>query len=100
MQQRYVLTIWDLYKMSGSDVCGGETVIAIMDGEQEIDRITINGKCQGQNGYRRCYTGKPGLTARLILGVGSISFESHSTDSALAAVGRGLSEDWGSRKPT
>ncbi|MCX5511335.1 hypothetical protein [Pseudomonas sp. BJa3] len=74
MQQRYVLTIWDLFTMSGSDVSGGEAVIAIMDGDQEVDRITISGKCQGQNGYRRSYTGKPGLTARLTSGPKALSF--------------------------
>lgn len=73
MQQRYMLTIWDLFTMSGSDVSGGEAVIAIMDGDQEIDRITISGKCQSQNGYRRSYTGKPGLTARLISGPEALS---------------------------
>ncbi|PZW77324.1 hypothetical protein DFS21_10983 [Pseudomonas sp. 2848] len=61
MQQHYVLTIWDLFTMSGSDVCGGEAVIAIMDGDQEVDRVTISGKCQSPSGYRRSYTGKPGL---------------------------------------
>lgn len=100
MQQRYMLTIWDLFTMNGSDVCGTEAVIAIMDGDQEVDRMTLSGKCQSPNCYSRSYTGKPGLTARLVSGAGSISFESHSTDSALASVGRGLSEDWGSRKPT
>lgn len=100
MQQSYVLTIWDLVTMNGSDVCGGEAVIAIMDGDQEVERVTVSGKCQSPNGYRRSYMGKPGLTARLVLGVGAISFEARNTDSTLAEVGRGLREDWGSGKPT
>lgn len=74
MQQRYVLTIWDLFTMNGSDVCGGESVIAIMDGDQEVDRITVSGKCQSPSGYRRNYTGKPGLTVRLISGPETLSF--------------------------
>lgn len=74
MQQRYVLTIWDLFTMNGSDVCGGEAVIAIMDGDREVDRVTVSGKCQSTSGYRRSYTGKPGLTARLISGPEALSF--------------------------
>lgn len=74
MQQRYVLTIWDLFTMNGSDVCGGEAVIAIMDGDREVDRVTVSGKCQNPNGYRRSYTGKPGLTARIVSGPGRIQF--------------------------
>lgn len=72
--QRYMLTIWDLFTMKGSDVCGGETVIAIMDGDREVDRMTLSGKCQSPNGYRRRYTGKPGLTARILSGPGRIQF--------------------------
>ncbi|MBX8528562.1 hypothetical protein K5D32_02745 [Pseudomonas cichorii] len=99
MQQRYMLTIWDLFTMNGSDVCGGEAVIAIINSGQEVDRIIVSGKCQGTSGYRRSYTGMPGLTARLVSGAGSISFESHNLDRELAAVGLGLSEGWGSGKP-
>lgn len=72
MQQLYVLTIWGLFTMNGSDVCGGEPVIAIMDGDQEIDRITVSGKCESPSGYSRNYTGKPGLAARLVSGPGRI----------------------------
>lgn len=100
MVRSYVLTIWDLCTMNGNDVCGGEAVIAIMDGDQEVDRIPISGKYQGQNGYRRSYIGKSGLTARLVSGVASISFEFQNPESAFAVVGLGLSEDWGSGKPT
>lgn len=74
MQQRYMLTIWDLFNLNGSDVIGGEAVIAIMDGDQEVDRITISGKCQSPNCYRRSYTGKPGLAARLVSGPDTLSF--------------------------
>lgn len=74
MQQSYVLTIWDLFTMNGSDVCGGEAVVAIMDGDREVDRVTVSGKCQSTSGYRRSYTGKPGLTARLISGPEALSF--------------------------
>lgn len=74
MQQRYVLTIWDLFMINGSDVCGAEAVIAIMDGDQEVDRMTLSGKCQSQDGYRRSYTGKPSLAARIVSGPGRIQF--------------------------
>lgn len=80
MQQSYVLTIWDLFKVRGSGVCGGEAVIAIMDGDQEVDRVTVSGKCQSPNGYRRSYTGKPGLTARLISGPKALSFAWDKSD--------------------
>lgn len=74
MQQSYVLTIWDLFKVRGSGVCGGEAVIAIMDGDREVDRMTLSGKCQSPSGYRRSYTGKPGLTAQLVSGPDALSF--------------------------
>ncbi|WP_256659309.1 hypothetical protein [Pseudomonas sp. F16(2018)] len=80
MQQRYVLTIWDLFTMSGSDVSGGKAEIAIMDGDQEVDRMTLSGKCQSPNGYCRSYTGKPGLTARLISGPKALSFAWDKSD--------------------
>lgn len=75
MQQRYVLAIWDVFTMSGSDACGAETVIAVIDGEQEVDRFIVNGKCQNPDGYRRGYDGRPGLSARLVSGPGRISFD-------------------------
>lgn len=99
MLQNYTLSIRDLLSMSGSDACGAQAVIAITDGEKEVDRITITGKCQSPDGYHRSYTGKSGLTARLVSGVGSISFESHNPDRILDSVGMGLSEGWGSGKP-
>lgn len=99
MQQNYILNIRDLFSMSGSDAGGAQAVIAITDGEKEVDRITITGKCQSPYGYSRSYIGKPGLTARLVSGIGSISFESHSPDRVLDSVGLGLSEGWGSGKP-
>lgn len=74
MQQRYVLTIWDLFTMNGSDVCGGEAVIAIMDGDREVDRMKFSGKRQSKEGYSRAYSGKPGLTAHLSSGPEGMSF--------------------------
>lgn len=75
MQQRYVLTIWDLFTIKGSDVCGGEAVIAIMDGDREVDRVTLSGKCRNPVGHRRSYTGQPGLTGRIVSGPGRIAFK-------------------------
>lgn len=74
MQQRYMLTIWDLFTMSGDEVCGGEAVIAIMDGDQEVDRLTVTGRCQRPDGYRRSYMGKTGLSAQLVSGPEALSF--------------------------
>ena len=74
MQQSYVLTIWDLFTMNGSDVCGGEAVVAVIDGDQEVDRFTISGKWQSPSGYRRSYTGKSGLTALLLSGPDGLSY--------------------------
>ena len=39
---------------------GAEAVIKIMDGEREVDLLTISGKRQNPNGHSRSYTGKPG----------------------------------------
>jgi len=75
MQQHYMLTIRKLFSMSGSGVYGAEALIAIMDGEREVDRFTVSGKCQNPNGYRRSYTGKPGLHVQHISGPGRITFE-------------------------
>ncbi|MFF3704689.1 hypothetical protein [Pseudomonas qingdaonensis] len=72
--QRYILTIWGLFSKNGSDVCGAQAVIAIMDGEQEVDRFTISGKWQSPSGYRRSYTGKSGLTALLLSGPDGLSY--------------------------
>lgn len=72
--QRYMLTIWGLFSKNGSDVCGAQAVIAIMDGEQEVDRFTISGKWQSPSGYRRSYTGKSGLTALLLSGPDGLSY--------------------------
>jgi len=74
MQQRYMLTIWGLFSKCGNDVCGAQAVIAIMDGEQEVDRFTISGKWQSPSGYRRSYTGKSGLTALLLSGPDGLSY--------------------------
>ncbi|MEE1869085.1 hypothetical protein [Pseudomonas auratipiscis] len=99
MQQNYVLTIRDLLTVKGGDVCGGEAEIAIMDGDQEVDRLIVSGKCREPSVYSRSYSGKPGLTARLVSGVGSITFESHDQDATLASVGLALGEGWGNEKP-
>lgn len=74
MQHRYMLTVWDLFTTKESDVCGAEAVIAITDGDQEIDRVMISGKCESLSGYSRGYTGKSGLTARMVSGPGRIGF--------------------------
>lgn len=99
MQQSYVLTVQDLFTMKGDEVCGGEAVIAIMDGDQEVDRVIVSGKCREPSVYSRSYLGKPGLTARLVSGLGSITFESHGQDATLASVGLALGEGWGNEKP-
>ncbi|MDS9879473.1 hypothetical protein RMI40_32085 [Pseudomonas protegens] len=76
MQQRYVLTIWDLLTIHEGGASGGESFVAIMDGQSEVDRMKFTGKTgPGGNGYRRSYTGKQGLTARLISGPGRIRFD-------------------------
>ncbi|MFF7108918.1 hypothetical protein [Pseudomonas sichuanensis] len=74
MQQSYVLTIWNLFTMSGSDVCGAQAVIAIMDGDAEVDRLIIAGKVKNPGDYRRAYTGKSGLTAQVVSGPGELGF--------------------------
>lgn len=73
--QRYMLTIHDLFTITGGNICGAETEVAILDGGVEIDRMKFSGKCQSKDGYSRAYTGKPGLTAGLVSGPGRIRFE-------------------------
>ena len=77
--QRYILTIHDLFTMPSGVLCGAEAEVAILDGETEIDRLKLAGKV-GPNGagYRRIYTGKPGLTAELVSGPGEVQFDSAS----------------------
>lgn len=73
--QHYMLTIQDLFAMSGGALCGSEAEVAILDGDVEIERLQFSGKVgPGGDGYRRSYTGKPGLTAKLVVGPGRIQF--------------------------
>lgn len=72
--QRYMLTIHDLFTIADGVLCGAEAEIAILDGGVEIERMKFSGKCQSKDGYRRAYTGKPGLTAELVSGPGRIHF--------------------------
>ncbi|ANF84820.1 hypothetical protein A7J50_1387 [Pseudomonas antarctica] len=72
--QRYMLTIYDLFGVTDGGVCGAEAEVAILDGGVEIDRVKFSGKCQSKDGYRRAYTGKPGLIAKLESGPGQIQF--------------------------
>lgn len=72
--QRYILTYWDLFTIQNGVLCGAEAEVAILDNGVEIDRMKFTGKHQGQDGYRRSYAGKPGLTAKLAFGPGRIQF--------------------------
>lgn len=78
----YVLTISDLFTISGGLICGAEAEVAIFDGETEIDRVKFCGKVgPGGKGCRRSYSGKPGLTAQLVSGPGQILFGDSETGS-------------------
>jgi hypothetical protein len=61
--QRYMLTIHDLFTITGGVLCGAEAEVAILDDGVEIDRMKFSGKVGP--GYRRSFTGKPGLIAKL-----------------------------------
>lgn len=75
--QLYKLIIRDLFTTSNGALCGAEAVVAILDGEAEIDRLSFKGKVgPGGDGYVRIYTAKPGLKARIVSGPGSINMES------------------------
>lgn len=75
--QSYMLTIKDLFAISGGAICGADAKIAIMDGENEIDSLMFSGKVgPGGQGARRSYSGKPGLTAKVASGPGSITMKS------------------------
>ncbi|GGL49582.1 hypothetical protein GCM10009091_34130 [Pseudomonas brenneri] len=76
--QRYVLTIHDLFTITGGGICGAVSVVAILDGGVEIDRMKFSGKFQSKDGYRRRYDGKPCLTAELASGPGRIHFAAES----------------------
>ncbi|HEJ4597448.1 TPA: hypothetical protein ACXNF8_001587 [Pseudomonas aeruginosa] len=80
MQQRYLLTIHDLFTVRDGVRCGGEAFVAILDDQDEIDRLRFAGMTSpGSVGYRRSYSGRPGLTARLVSGPGRITFEAISS---------------------
>ncbi|ROL94154.1 hypothetical protein BK636_02045 [Pseudomonas chlororaphis] len=69
ISQRYILTIHDLFTMPGGVLCGADAEVAILDGGIEIDRMKFSGKVgPGGSGYRRSFTGKPGLIAKLVIG--------------------------------
>ncbi|UOB21766.1 hypothetical protein MRY17_13475 [Pseudomonas orientalis] len=72
--QRYLLTIHDLFTITGGGICGAEAEVAILDGGVEIDRVKFSGKCQSKGGYSRSYCGKSGLEAGLVSGPGRIDF--------------------------
>ncbi|XVJ46799.1 hypothetical protein ACDZ94_20060 [Pseudomonas sp. UBT] len=71
---RYMLTIRDLFIVTENGICGAEAEVAILDCGVEVDRVKFSGKCQSKDGYRRAYTGKPGLIAKLESGPGQIQF--------------------------
>lgn len=72
--QRYMLTIHDLFTITGGGICGAEAEVAILDGGVEIDRMKFSGKCQSKEGYSRSYDGKIGLTVQLLSGPDGVSF--------------------------
>ncbi|WP_039012508.1 hypothetical protein [Pseudomonas brassicacearum] len=73
----YTLNIRDLFAMSGGKLCGAEVVVAILDGDTEIERLSLEGKVgPGGDGYSRSYSGKPGLKAKIVSGPGEIRFKS------------------------
>lgn len=75
-EQRYMLTINDLFTVSAGEICGAEAKIAILDGGLEIDRLSFTGMVgPGGRGYSRTYIGKPGLSASLVTEHGNIRFE-------------------------
>ncbi|MDU0668349.1 hypothetical protein ACPG8G_13050 [Pseudomonas aeruginosa] len=59
MQQRYLLTIHDLFTVRDGVRCGGEAFVAILDDQDEIDRLRFAGMTSpGSAGYRRSYSGR------------------------------------------
>lgn len=71
---RYMLTIHDLFTITGGGICGAEAEVAILDGGVEMDRVKFSGKCQSKGGCSRSYHGKSGLQAALVSGSGRIDF--------------------------
>lgn len=84
--QRYMLTIHDLFIINGGAICGAEAEVAILDDGVEIDLVKFSGKCQSKDGYRRSYTGKPGLTAKHVSGPGRIRFQEEPASEVTSAV--------------
>lgn len=74
--QRYTLTIHDLFTVTGTDICGAEAEVAILDGTAEVERVKFSGKCQSEGGYSRSYHGRPGLAAKIVKGPGRVAWES------------------------
>jgi hypothetical protein len=72
--QRYLLTIHDLFTITGAGIFGAEAEVAILDGGVEIDRMKFSGKCQSKCGYSCSYYGKSGLEAELMSGPGRVDF--------------------------
>jgi hypothetical protein len=76
MQQRYVLTMQNLFTNKDGVVSGCKAEVAILDGATEVDRVSLIGKVgPGNSVYRREYEGKAGLRAELLTGIGQITFE-------------------------
>lgn len=88
MQQSYMLTIRDLFTVREGMLAGAHAVIAIMDGDTEVDRMSFSGLYRSPQGYCRSYTGRPGLTAQLVSGPESLNFiwDEKSADSHLPPI--------------
>lgn len=72
MQQNYLLTISDLFLTRKGVRCGACSEVAILDDGVEVDRVVFSGKTTH---FRRCYKGKPGLSAVIASGPGSIEMK-------------------------
>ncbi|AMS18359.1 hypothetical protein A3218_01935 [Pseudomonas chlororaphis] len=84
--QRYMLTIHDLFTITGGVLCGAEAEVAILDDGIEINRMKFSGKVgPGGPGYRRSFTGKPGLTAKLVTGPCHIQLAEETLHATLEA---------------
>lgn len=70
MQQVYILQVRDLGSMSKGEQYGAETYVAILEDGAEVGREVFRGKCKQ---HQRRYTGRPGLSAVIITGPGSIT---------------------------
>lgn len=76
MQQRYLLTMQNLFTINDGVISGGKAEIALLEDDMEVDRLNLTGKVgPGESIYCRDYVGKPGLRAKLLTGVGQITFE-------------------------